>query len=137
MMGLGKITVLTPPDKLHNTTLSYLLVCPSVAVKQQFQEIFSRTIEDINVYIFDKNETDIDWLLTVSSFASMVIIDVDNCDSITKQFVSLMLIEPNAFYITSDEITPYHLLTKNRIFSLDSIIQELNEEDEGNDDSEF
>ncbi len=38
-MNLGKITLITPPDKLFNLTLSYLLVKPSVSVKQQFHTI--------------------------------------------------------------------------------------------------
>lgn len=135
-MGLGKITVLTPPDKLYNTTLSYLLVNPSVTMKQQFQEIICRSDEDINIFIFDRNEQDIDWLLSVSNNVDMILIDVDNCDAITKQFVTLLLMHPSAHYVTSDEITPYHLLTKNRIYSLEAIIEELDEEDQENDDPE-
>ena len=53
-MNLGKITVITPPDKLFNSTLSYLLVKPSKLVKEQFQTILSRSIDDLNVFIFDK-----------------------------------------------------------------------------------
>ena len=36
-MNLGKINLITPPDKLFNLNMSYLIVKPSVHVNQQFQ----------------------------------------------------------------------------------------------------
>ena len=62
-MNLGKITVITPPDKLFNLNLSFLLVTPSVYVKQQFQAILSRSIDDLNIFIYEDDEEDISWLL--------------------------------------------------------------------------
>ncbi len=134
-MNLGKITVITPPDKLFNLTLSYLLVKPSVLVKQQFQTILSKSIDDINVFIYDEEESDISWLLSVAHQADVVIIDIDNCDTITRTFISFLLAQPNAHYITSDEITPYNLISKNRIYDLNQIIEQLNEEEEDDDES--
>ena len=67
-MNLGKITVITPPDKLFNMTLGYLLVKPSVYVKQQFQAILSKSIDDINVFIFDEEENDIETKEFVKEF---------------------------------------------------------------------
>ena len=132
-MNLGKITVITPPDKLFNLTLSYLLVKPSIHVKQQFQTILSQSIDDLNVFIYDQDDTDVSWLLSVAQQADVVIIDVDNCDPTTKQFITFMIAQPNAHYITSDEITPYNLISKNRIYSLDSIVERLSEEDDEED----
>ena len=137
-MNLGKITVITPPDKLFNLTLSYLLVKPSMHVKQQFQTILSQSIDDLNVFIFDQDDTDISWLLSVAQQADVVIVDVDNCDPITKQFITFMIAQPNAHYITNDELTPYNLISKNRIYSLDSIVEQLKEsqDDEEDDDTD-
>ena len=53
-MNLGKITLITPPDKLFNLNLSYLLVKPSNTVKQQFQSILSKSLDDLNVFVFDE-----------------------------------------------------------------------------------
>ena len=64
-MNLGKITLITPPDKLFNSNISYLLVKPSNTVKAQFQEILSRSPDDLNVFIFDDPDTDISWLLSI------------------------------------------------------------------------
>lgn len=134
-MNLGKITVITPPDKLFNMSLSYLLVKPSVQVKEQFQAILSHSIDDLNVFIFDQEETDIGWLLSIAQQVDVVILDVDNCDPITRSFASFMLAQPNTHYITNDEITPYNLISKNRIYNLDCIVEQLKDQ-EDTDDSE-
>ena len=137
-MNLGRITVITPPDKIFNTNISYLLVCPSLTVKQQFQSILSKSIDDLNVFIFEDIESDIDWLLSVSRISDAVIIDVDNCNPTVKHFISFLLAQPNAHYITNDEITPFNLISKNRIFNLEWIADQLDEqiddEDDDNDD---
>lgn len=136
-MNLGKITVITPPDKLFNLTLSYLFVKPSTHVKEQFQTILSQSVDDLNVFIFDETETDISWMLSVAQQVDCIIIDVDNCDPITLKFVTFMLAQPNVHYITKDETTPYNLISKNRIWDLDFIVDQLkdNEEDDEEDDA--
>ena len=133
-MNLGKITVITPPDKLFNLTLSYLLVKPSILTKEQFQSILSKSIDDLNVFIFDENETDISWLLSVAHQVDCVIIDVDNCDPLTRKFVTFLLAQPNSYYITNDETTPYNLISKNRIYDLNQIVQQQEDQEEDNDD---
>ena len=68
--------------------------------------------------------------------SDIIIIDIDNCDMITKQFVTFMLSLPDTHYITSDEITPYGLISKNRIYDLDWIAEQLTANDEEEDDEE-
>jgi len=135
-MSIGKINLITPPDRLFNSNLSYLLVKPSTHVKQQFQAILSQNFDEVNVFIFDENETDISWLLSTAVQSDIIIIDIDNCDMITKQFVTFMLSLPDTHYITSDEITPYGLISKNRIYDLDWIAEQLTANDEEEDDEE-
>ena len=136
-MNLGKINLITPPDKLYNTNISYLLVKPSTKVKVQFQTMLSDIKEDINVYVFDGEESDIDWLLGVAQIVDFVIIDVDNCDQLTKLFISLLLTQPNTHYITNDEITPYKLLSRNRIYNFEWLNEVLiDAEDDGEDTDE-
>ena len=135
-MNLGKINLITPPDKLFNLNPGYLLVKPSTKVKMQFQQLLSQSIDDLNVYIYDTDESNIEWMLSVSQQADFIIIDIDNCDSVTKSFVSFLLAQPNSHYLTSDEITPWHLISRNRIYNLDWITEVLNkeEDDEENDE---
>jgi hypothetical protein len=134
-MNLGNINLITPPDRLYNSNVSYLLVKPSTKIKVQFQNLLSKMDEDINVYVFDDDETDISWLLSVCQSADYVIVDIDNCDVHTKLFVSLILTQSNAHYLTSDEITPWHLISKKRIYNLDWINEILDKEDDEDEDA--
>jgi hypothetical protein len=114
--------------------LSYLLVKPSNYVKEQFQTILSNSIDDVNVFVFDNEDTDIGWLLSISQQVEIIIIDVDNCDTITQKFITFMLAHPNSQYITKDDTTPYNLISKNRIYNLDWIVEQIkNHEDEDDD----
>jgi hypothetical protein len=135
-MSLGKINLITPPDKLFNLNPGYLLVKPSTKVKFQFQQLLSQTEDDINVYIYDTDEADIEWMLSVSQQADFIIIDIDNCDPITKLFLSFLLAQPNSYYLTNDEITPWGLISRNRIYNLDWITEVLTKQDEEDDDEE-
>jgi hypothetical protein len=134
-MNLGKINLITPPDKLFNLNPGYLLIKPSTKVKMQFQQLLSQSDDDINVYIYDTDESNIEWMLSVSQQADTIIIDIDNCDPVTKQFVSFLLAQPNTHYLTTDEITPWSLISRNRIYNLDWILEVINKE-EGEDESE-
>jgi len=135
-MNLGKINLITPPDKLFNNNMGYLLVKPSNHVKQQFQAILSQNFEEVNVFVFDENEHDIGWLLATAVQSDVIIIDIDNCDPITQKFVTFMLSLPNTHYITNDEITPYGLISKNRIYNLDWIAEQLTELDDDEEGDE-
>ena len=132
-MNLGRITLITPPDKLFNMNLSYLLVKPSNHIKQQFQTILSQSIDDLNIFIYDNDDHDISWLLSIALQVDCIIIDVDNCDPITDKFVTFILAQPNVYYITSDETTPYNLISKNRIYNLDWIVEQIKNEEDDND----
>jgi hypothetical protein len=134
-MNLGKINVITPPDKLFNKVPSILLVKPSMELKEHFQKQISKVVFELNVFVFDDIESDIDWLLSVHMLADITVIDIDNCDTVTKSFVTLMLSNPDSYYTTQDEVTPYGLISKNRIYNFENIpffmeIGEIEDEDE-------
>jgi hypothetical protein len=133
-MNLGKITLITPPDKLFNMNLSYLLVKPSNYVKEQFQTILSQSIDDINVFVFDNEDHDIGWMLSIAQQVEVIILDIDNCDPITKQFSKFLLAQANTHYITKDDTTPFNLISKNRIYNLDWIVEQIKNYEEDEDD---
>ena len=132
-MNYGKINLITPPDTLFNMNPGYLLVKPSTKLKMQFQTLLSAVDDDINVYVYDTDEVDIAWMLNAANSSDWIIIDIDNCDPITKNFISLLLSQPHAYYMTNDEITPWGIISRNRIYNLDWIIEALKE---ANDDEE-
>lgn len=135
-MNLGKINVITPPDKLFNDNPSILLVKPTNELKQHFQKYISQVLEELNVFVFDENEMDIEWLLSIHHYCDVTVIDIDNCDPITRSFVTFMIKQTDTYYITKDEITPYGLISKNRIYDLDSIpfFKTIEDPEEDNDE---
>lgn len=137
-MNLGKINLITPPDLLFNLSPSLLLIKPSLIVKQQMQKYLSQSIDEVNVFIYDDDEVDINWLLSVHFRADVTVIDIDNCDPTTKLFVTYMIAHPETYYITNDAITPYGLISKNRIYDLDAIpfFHQIGEEDTDEDEEE-
>jgi hypothetical protein len=66
-------------------------------------------------------------MLNAANNVDIIIIDIDNCDPITKNFISVLLANTSAFYMTSDEITPWGLLSKNRIYNLDWLVEQINQ----------
>lgn len=135
-MSLGKINLITPPDVLFNLSPTFLLIKPSTEIKMQFHKLLSTSPDDINVFVYDTNESDVAWMLNAAVNADVVIIDVDNCDPTTKNFIGHVLGQPNAYYLTNDEITPWHLINRNRIYDLDWITAAVTEEDDEEDDDE-
>lgn len=135
-MNLGRITLITPPDRLFNSDLSYLLIKPSNFVKEQFQTILSQSIDDLTVYMFDNDDTDISWMLSVAHQVDCVIVDIDNCDPMTQKFAMLLLTQPHVHYMTKDESTPYHLVNRNRIYNLDLIVEQIKEQTEEDQDDD-
>jgi hypothetical protein len=75
-------------------------------------------------------------MLSVSQQADFVILDIDNCDTTTKNFISFLLAQPNSYYITNDEITPWQLISRNRIYNLDWITEVINAVDDGDEEQE-
>ena len=135
-MSLGKINLITPPDKLFNDNISYLLVKPSTKTKIQFQSLIAEIDDELNVFIFDEKDNDIDWLLSIANIVDNIIVDIDNCDSITKQFVVLLMSLSCTHYITNDEVTPYKLINRNRIYDLDALKKHSDEEDDQDQEEE-
>jgi hypothetical protein len=113
--------------------LSYLLIKPSTQVKEQFQIILSQILDDINVFVYDEDDHDIGWLLSIAQQVEVIIIDVDNCDAITSQFITFLLAHPNSYYITNDDTIPYKLISKNRIYNLDWIIEKIKQDEDDTD----
>lgn len=132
-MHFGKINLITPPDSLFNLNTGYLLVKPSNKLKVQFQSILSSLDDDVNVFIYDTDESDLAWMLNAANLVDAIIIDVDNCDPETLLFVSVLLANTNAYYITEDDSIPWNLVSRNRIYNLDWIVEQLNRETDSED----
>tara|TARA_B110000503_G_C7093880_1_gene390647 strand:+ start:687 stop:1058 length:372 start_codon:yes stop_codon:yes gene_type:complete len=123
---MSNVTVITPPDFLLNDVLSILLIEPSTILKQEMNTKLSELPQEVNLYYY--NEENIDWLLKTVKIADIVIIDLDSCSPMTKNFSSYIISQSNTFYLTNDSISPYNLISKNRIYDLSWLNSILKEE---------
>jgi hypothetical protein len=128
---MTKINVITSPDVIHNKSTSFLLIQPSVGVRDQFQNLLEKFDRPMNIYLYDpadEEERKYDWLLNVSRFVDYTILDIDNLDTVERNLATYFVSLPNTFYLTNDEVTPYNILSVNRIYNLDWLYDKLKEE---------
>mgnify|MGYP000867581227 CR=1 FL=1 len=116
------INLITPPDKLMNNNLSFLLVNPSDNIKEQFNEVAKNIKADINLYLFDSKEEQ-DWVIEVSNYVDYIIIDVDNVPSSCVWLIGYLLPLSKTFYLTSNNERPYNLISNNRVYDLRQIAE--------------
>ena len=128
---MTKINVITAPDVLHNKALSFLLIQPSVEVRDQFQNLLAKFEKPLNIYLYDPQTDDeraYDWLLNIANIVDYCIVDVDNLGITERNLASYLISLTNTFYLTNDEVTPYNMLSVNRIYNLDWLYDKLKEE---------
>jgi hypothetical protein len=133
---MSHIKVITPPDKLFNNNLKFLLIYPTELLKSQFQDQILNFEENFDVYIYDIDENeegmeyehDIDWLLTMANICNIVILDVDNCPSIIRDLASYIIANNNTFWLTNSGSNVYNKLSTNRVFTLDFLQQTIGDQ---------
>lgn len=118
------INLITPPDKLYNGNLSFLLVSPSDDKKEQFNQMAKRIGQDLNVYLFDKTETDVPWLLDVGQEVDHIILDIDNIPQEYQWLIGYFLSFNKTFYLTSAEQMSYNIINTRRIYDVGQIAEE-------------
>lgn len=117
---MPKINLITPPDKLFNNNLDILLIYPSDPVKNDLQEIIKDWEIDLNIYVYqqDKEEHNLDWLLSVSKFARYTIFDIDNSDARVKALAAYIIANSNTYWLTKEADPVYSIVSVNRIYDL-------------------
>jgi hypothetical protein len=116
---MNDIALITPPDFLYNDSLSILLVCPSANSKEILNSILIQTEVPLNVLVYETPNDgmpEIEWLLNAVKLSDYVFIDVDNCDTMVRQFACHIIAQSKTFFLTNDTVTPYNLLSKSRVY---------------------
>lgn len=133
---MSDLTVVTPPDKYITTNCSILLVCPSMFIKQSFQNLVEEFDHSFTLYIIEDDEIGnyglpdrdlVSWLLYHARIADFVILDLDNMSSLTRKFESLILSNGNSYWLTKAEDSLYNIININKIYDLDSIKTKIGE----------
>jgi hypothetical protein len=124
---MNNIVIITPPDILNNDAFSICLIHPRKELKETLHDILTRVEINVNVFLYELlADYDIEWLLNVVKSSDVVLIDVDNCDVLTKVFSSHIIAQPKTFYLTNDNYTPYNVISKNRVYDLSWLENILN-----------
>lgn len=125
-MAQPTINLITSPDKLHSSELSFLLINPSNVLKDQFNDVIKKVKRTANLYLFEETEgSDIEWLLDVLNIVDYVILDIDSTKE-TEWLVGYVLSFDKTYYLTSHPIRVYNVLNKNRVFDVKQIAEGVN-----------
>lgn len=117
---MSDITVITPPDFLANNNFKLMLINPGSEIRHSLNNLLAKNNKPIDIYLYeDVESTNLDWVLQNVESSDIVVVDVDNCGSILKNLVSYIISKPRTFYLTNDEVTPYNIISNNRIYDLD------------------
>lgn len=115
---MNEITLITPPDVLNNDAYSILVICPTDDKKQSINNILSTANIHLNLYFYENEFDNVEWLINLIKKVDIAIIDVDNCNTSVQTFLSHFIAQPNTFYLTNNSIMLYNLISKNRIYNL-------------------
>ena len=116
------VNLITSPDKLLNNNLSFLLVNPSVEVKEQFNNML-KDLEGkaINLYLWE-SEGEPSWLLDVAQSVDYVVIDIDNTKEM-QWVIGYLLSFDKTFYLTNQVEMQYNLVNINRVYDIRQIAE--------------
>ena len=130
-MAKPTINLITSPDKVHSSELSFLLINPSSIVKEQFNDVIKEVKRTINLYLYEEyseagyGDTDVEWLLEVLHMVDYVILDIDNTKNI-EWLVGHILSFDKTYYLTTHPLRSYNILNTNRVFDIKQIAEGVN-----------
>jgi hypothetical protein len=124
-----KINLITPPDKLQNVHMTFMLVYPTDDTKSQFQNLIDNFDGILNVYLYENSDDNpaLMWLYDVVKYSDYVVLDLDNFPPLHKDAVSYLLAHSNVFWLTKGENIVYNSTSKNRIYNLDWLYDQIGE----------
>ena len=121
-MSEPTVNLITSPDKLLNSNLSFLLLNPSVTVKEQFNDMLKELSDaPINLYL-SEDENDIAWVLDVAQSVNYIIIDIDNTKE-SQWIIGHLLSFDKTYYLTNQAEMQYNILNINRVYDIRQIAE--------------
>jgi len=115
---MSDVTIITTPDVISNDCYSILLICPSQNLRTDLQDILRRIDIPVNIYLYVGTEEEPAWFLRLCKMVDLTIIDVDNLDLLTTNFVSHLIAQPNTYYTLQEDRVGFHHISKNRFYDL-------------------
>jgi len=125
MMPDPVINLITSPDKLFNNDTSLLLVNPNTALKESFNELAKDLNGPVNLYLFENQEYEIQWLLDVCQSVNYIVLDIDNTKN-NHWIIGHILDFGKTFYLTNTEDSVYNSININRVYELKQFVEGAN-----------
>ena len=130
-MAKPTINLITSPDKVHSSELSFLLINPNSIIKEICNDVIKEVKRTINLYLYEEyseagyGDTDVEWLLEVLHMVDYVILDIDNTKNI-EWLVGHILSFDKTYYLTTHPLRSYNILNTNRVFDIKQIAEGVN-----------
>ena len=122
---LGKVKLVTAPDIVHDQAQTMLVVCPGSSVKDGLQKYLSNKFDDCVVYLYNGEEQEIKWLLTVARMSDIILVDMDNCTEEVNHFLSYLLTLPATYYKCEHMRAPWDIINKNRFYDFPNLDEDI------------
>ena len=121
------VTLVSPPDILTNNELSILLIYPQNNIKNQLQTILLEINVPVVVYLYEPpiELGDPDWLLTMFRTADIVVMDIDNSESKTRDLASYFVSFDKTLWLTNGGGSYYNKLSVNRVYDLNYLKEKI------------
>lgn len=128
---MPKLNLITEPDKLFNENSSILLINPSDAVKQDFNQRAKKFETDVNLYMFETIDPDdvsnLRWLIDIINSVNLIIFDVNNTFK-DRWLIGYVLNKHNCYYLwNGTEAFAYHLINQNKVYDLEFLPNKIKE----------
>ena len=116
---MSEVKLITPPDSLHDSNKSILLINFDDSLKEGFNKAMSGISYDLNIYLYDfERMLNEQWLISVVALVDNIIINTQGLDG--HWLLGYILSKAKTFYFAPDKgKQPYKLLNANRIYSFD------------------
>jgi len=118
---LTDFLLITPPDKLHNSNVSVLFVCPDERVQRDAHEFFLNNEIGCNLYLYNNEHANVDWLLTIANMADICILDFDNSDDVVRHWFSYLLTLPNSYWFAKSDFYGFSQINEKRVYDFNII----------------
>ena len=122
---MSKINLITPPDILHNKNKSILCVSLDNENRKSLQNVLAKVQENLNIYIFDNDITEIDWLLNLHKICDVCIVNLDNLPQEIRTIMSYLISFDNTYWLTKGEHMLYNKISSNRIYNIEQIKERI------------
>lgn len=116
---MSEVKLITPPDSIHDSNKSVLLINFNDELKEGFNNAMTGIDFDLNIYLYDfERMLNEQWLISTVSLVDHIIINTEGLDG--HWLLGYILSKSKTFYFAPDTgKQPFKLLNANRIYSFD------------------